>query len=82
MQNDSAKRNQRPEDDARRAADSEINERLVEHLKANAIRPDKSQTAEDRLPNRGFFGEAYALLGLVGLMIVAYVYSLFVGQEA
>ncbi len=82
MQNDSAKRNRQPEDDAHRAADSEINARLVEHIRAHAIRQDKPAIADDNLPNKGFFGEAYALFGLVGLMIVAYVYTLLVGQEA
>lgn len=82
MQNNSAKKDATRDDAAQRAADGEINERLVEHLKANAIRADRSTPANDRLPQRGFFAETYALVSIVGLMVVAYVYTLLVGNEA
>jgi hypothetical protein len=81
MQDNSAKKN----DAANRAdqnADDEINRRLAEHLKANAIRTDRSPAPDKRIPQRGFFAEAFAMIGLVGLMIVAYVYTLLVGKEA
>jgi len=82
MKNNSTKRDGQHDDDASRAADSEINERLVEHLKANAIRTDRPEPANDREPKRGFLAEAYGLLSLIGLMIVAYFYTLLVGKEA
>lgn len=82
MQENSAKRNAKPEDVAQRAAESEINARLTEHLKTNAIKADRAAPASDRLPQRGFVAEAFALAGLVGLMIVAYVYASLVGTEA
>jgi hypothetical protein len=63
------------------ASDAEINERLVEVLKANTVRIDPpSASGTER--RTGFFPEAYALLSLVGLMVVAYVYSLLVNKEA
>ena len=56
-----------------------VNERLTEHLKAHAIRPLAPGAA--RLPKRGFFAECSALAGLVGLMVVAWLYEIFAGRE-
>jgi hypothetical protein len=81
MQDNSAKKNGF-ENGADRHAEDEINQRLVEHLKANAIRTDRPSAAENRAPQRGFFAEAFAMLGLVGLMIVAYLYSVLVDKQA
>ncbi|MDB5524453.1 MAG: hypothetical protein JWM58_2216 [Rhizobium sp.] len=80
MQNISAKKDGQPDDAAARASDSEINERLVDILKANAIKAERPAAAAEG--KTGFFAEAYALISLVGLMIVAYFYSLLVNKEA
>jgi hypothetical protein len=64
------------------ASDSEINERLVEILKANAIKLDQPATRQEQESKPGFFAEAYAVLALAGLMIVAYAYSILVNKEA
>jgi hypothetical protein len=82
MQDNSAKKNRVPNDRQQRADDEEINQRLVEHLKANAIRENRSVAEDNRIPQRGFFAEVFAILGLVGLMIVAYLYSTLVGEKA
>lgn len=81
MQDNSARKDAKP-DDARRAADDEINQRLVEHLQANAIRAGGPVAANDTEPRRGFFAEAFSLIGLVGLMIVAFVYAKLVDKNA
>jgi hypothetical protein len=81
MQDNSARKDGKP-DNAGRAADDEINQRLVDHLKANALKSSGPVAANDRAPRSGFFSQAYALIGLVGLMIVAYLYAKLVGNEA
>lgn len=63
-------------------ADSEINDRLVEILKANAIKADPTVSAATPERKRGILAETYALASLIGLMAVAYVYSLLVNNEA
>lgn len=82
MQNNSAKKDGQPDDAAARASDSEINERLVGILKANAIKADHAEAIAETAPKPSFFRETYALVGLMGLMIVAYFYSLLVNKEA
>ena len=82
MQNNSAKKDGQPDDAPAGGSDSEINERLVGILKANAIKADQPETAVETRRKPGIFREAYALVGLVGLMIVAYFYSLLVDKEA
>jgi hypothetical protein len=64
------------------AEEQAVNERLVEILKANATRADSSEVESARLPKRGFFAQVYAITSLVGLMIVAFIYSKFVDVEA
>jgi hypothetical protein len=81
MQDNSARKDGKP-DDASRAADDEVNRRLVEHLKANALKTGRPVAANDLAPRPGFFSQASALIGLVGLMIVAYLYAKLVGNEA
>jgi hypothetical protein len=81
MQEKSAKKNDAP-GNAGRQADDEINQRLVQHLKANAIRAEPPAISDAPLSQRGFFAEAFAMLGLIGLMIVAYLYTVLVGKEA
>jgi hypothetical protein len=81
MQDNSSKKNGAANEIDQRA-DEEINQRLTEHLTANAIRANGPVAANDSAPRRGFFAEAYAILGLIGLMIVAYLYTKLVGKEA
>jgi hypothetical protein len=81
MSNFSAKSNNQPGNPDERADDGEINARLVEHIKANAIRP-AATPGRARLPSRGIIREAFAVLGLIGLMVVAYLYTRLVGKEA
>jgi hypothetical protein len=82
MQDNKARKSGADRDRDNRPSDREINERLVELLKANAVKA--GQTGAERAGARrsGFFREASALLGLVGLMVVAYFYSLLVNTEA
>ncbi len=77
MKDNSAKKNGAAHG-ADRRADDEINQRLT----ANAIRANGPVAANDSAPRRGFFAEAYAILGLFWLMIVAYLYTKLVGKEA
>lgn len=58
-----------------------VNARLVEILKANTVRASGAGDAA-LLPKRGFVSQIFAMLGLVGLMAVAYVYGLVVGKDA
>lgn len=81
MQDNSAKKTGAASD-ADRRADDEINQRLTEHLQANAIRANRPAAANGVLPQRGVLAEAWAILGLIGLMIVAYLYTKLVGKEA
>jgi hypothetical protein len=81
MQDNSARKDAKP-GDARRAADDEINRRLVDHLQANAIKVGGPVAANDTEPQRGFFAEAFALVSLFGLMIAAFVYAKLVDKNA
>ncbi|MBB1247737.1 hypothetical protein [Rhizobium sp. G21] len=58
-----------------------VNARLVEILKANTVRASGAADAA-LLPKRGIFSQIFAMIGLVGLMAVAYVYGLVVGKDA
>jgi hypothetical protein len=62
--------------------DDAVNARLVEILKANAVRQGGAEEVDDMMPKRGFFAETYAIASLLGLMVVAYVYGLLVRKNA
>lgn len=81
MQDNSARKDAKP-GDTRRAADDEINRRLVDHLQANAIKVGGPVAANDTEARHGFFAEAFALVRLVGLMIAAFVYAKLVDKNA
>jgi hypothetical protein len=81
MSNFSAKSSSQPGNPEHGTDDGEINARLVEHIKANAIRP-AAAPGQGRLRSRGIIREAFAVFGLLGLMVVAYVYVRLVGKEA
>lgn len=82
MQDNKARKSGSDPDGDIRPSDREINERLVELLKANALKAGDADSDQPRARQTGFFSEATALLGLVGLMVVAYFYSLLVNTEA
>lgn len=69
------------EGDAANSNDA-VNARLVDVLKANAVRAARPNEVGQRLPKRGFFAEVGGLFSVVGLMVVAYVYGLLVGKDA
>jgi hypothetical protein len=58
-----------------------VNARLVEIIKANTVRASGAGDAA-LMPKRGVFAQFFAMIGLVGLMAVAYVYGLVVGKDA
>ena len=79
MSNKLAKQHGKPDASSADNEDDAINARLTDHIRANAIRVD---AAAKRLPNRGIIREALALFGLIGLMVVSYVYVRLIGEEA
>jgi hypothetical protein len=79
MKDNLAKQGSQADDPQARDADDAINARLADHIRANAIRVDISAK---RLKSRGFFREAVALFGVIGLMVVSYVYVRLIGEEA
>jgi hypothetical protein len=81
MQNHSPKDNGQPDNSDQGEKNGEINARLVEHIKANAVRIETAAVA-NRLPSRGIFREAFAVVGLIGLMVVAYFYSRLIDKQA
>lgn len=82
MQNKSAQQGQTPDDSDALAKDAAINVRLTDHIRANAIRIGATGPAIRRVPKRGIFRESIALFGLIGLMVVSYVYVKLIGEEA
>lgn len=79
MKNSFAKEGRQPDDAAAHDDDDAINARLTDHIRANAIRVE---APVKRLPNRGIVREALALFGLIGLMVISYVYVRLIGEEA
>ena len=62
--------------------DAAVNARLVDMIKANAIKIDGESPSRPRLKKLGYFSSAKAVLGLTVLVVVAYVYGLLVKNEA
>jgi hypothetical protein len=79
MQNKFAKQAGKPDDSAVRDEDDAINARLTAHIRANTFRVPV--VARKRL-DRGIFRQMLALIGLIGLMVVSYVYIRLIGEEA
>lgn len=79
MQNKFAKQDGKPDDRTARDENDAINARLTDHIRANTFRVPV--VARRRL-NRGIFRQTLALFGLIGLMVVSYVYVRLIGEEA
>jgi len=79
MQNKFANQAGKPDDSAVHDEDDAINARLTDHIRANTFRVPV--VTRKRL-NRGIFRQTLALFGLIGLMVVSYVYVRLIGEEA
>jgi hypothetical protein len=66
----------------RSAEDEAINAKLVGIIKANAVRLDSEPATYPRDRKLGYFEAGRAFVGLLGLMVAAYIYSLLVKKEA
>lgn len=62
--------------------DAAINARLTDVIKSNAVRLDQDAPSRPQMEKLGIVRGTQAFLGLIGLMIVAYIYSLLIKKEA
>ena len=69
-------------EDARRIEEQAINDRLVEGLRANAIKAEQTTTLPVSRAETGFFREVWSFFGLIGLIVATYVYSLLIDSQA
>ena len=62
--------------------DSEINRRLTEHLRANAVRVENTGDKNDDAIKSNPFKQTFALVATIGLMIVSYFYTALFDRAA